>query len=125
MGCVRGHVGPEPRSVVLTMHYFRRLAVTIQVIPVLSAAHRLNQQTYQEKNCRRRRRRRRRRRIAGRLCHACGQADNVPFFEVPAEAPLTSLSLDSALGFFGIFGSCRPYDDCHCHWAVWSPLRVF
>ena len=22
MGCVRGHVGPEPRSVVLTMHYF-------------------------------------------------------------------------------------------------------
>ncbi len=24
MGCVRGHVGAEPRSVVLTMHYFSR-----------------------------------------------------------------------------------------------------
>ena len=88
MGCVRVHVGPEPRSVVLTMHYFRRLAVTIQVIPVLSAAHRLTQQTNQEKNCRRRRRRRRR--IAGRLCHACGQADNGPFFDFPAEASLPS-----------------------------------
>ena len=63
MGCVRGHVGPEPRSVVLTMHYFLRLAVTIHVILVLSAAHRLTQQTNHEKNCRRRRRRRRR--IAG------------------------------------------------------------
>ena len=91
MGCVRGHVGAEPRSVVLTMHYFSKTNGHDPSHPVLSAAHLLTTQTDHEKNCRRRRCRRRR--IAGKG-HVLGrvgyawrwQAAGGGQFDFPAEA---------------------------------------